>query len=243
MLDFIFCWACPLCSNQLSQPLRESLDKPCWSLAPCTQSPPPGKIYQNAAEGNQTVFLGQWWEPSYTWLSVLKPDSLSTLTLSLDKPIPFDSWTQNLLHLHSFLSVRSSHDLCKSNQSPNRDTHTHTHTHTHTQFLMFQPTQFLTLTSLISCKCYNIALTKSVSYSKFYKTVYISMKKIKRCNLIVEFIMVLKLITWYYTVQCLDKAWQIFTNIKYIYVEQIFSFPAEKKQKEKYLSRNQRSFS
>lgn len=32
------------------------------------------------------------------------------------------------------------------------------------------------------------------------------MKKIKRCNLIVEFIMVLKAITWYYTMQSLDKA-------------------------------------
>ena len=40
------------------------------------------------------------------------------------------------------------------------------------------------------------------------------MKKIKRCNLIVESIMVLEPIPWYYTVQSIDEARQIFTNIK-----------------------------
>lgn len=44
------------------------------------------------------------------------------------------------------------------------------------------------------------------------------MKKIKRWNLIVEFIMVVKATMWYYTIQCLDKAWQIFNNIKGIHV-------------------------
>lgn len=50
------------------------------------------------------------------------------------------------------------------------------------------------------------------------------MKKIKRWNLIVEFIMIVKATTWYYTIQWLDKAWQIFNNIKGIHVVKRIDF-------------------